>query len=36
LFDAEHPGQPDQRAVVGEDADDMGEIKEEVPELQPA
>ena len=24
LFDAEHPGEPDQRAVVGEDADDIG------------
>src|SRR5215208_4949218 len=24
LFDAEHPGQADQRAVVGEDADDVG------------
>jgi hypothetical protein len=24
LLDAQHPGQPDQRAVVGEDADDVG------------
>jgi hypothetical protein len=24
LFDAEHSGEPDQRAVVGEDADDVG------------
>jgi hypothetical protein len=24
LLDAEHPGEPDQRAVVGEDADDVG------------
>src|SRR4051794_3031053 len=24
LFDAEHPGEPDQAAVVGEDADDVG------------
>jgi hypothetical protein len=23
-FDAQHPGEPDQRAVVGEDADDVG------------
>src|SRR5665809_109665 len=24
LFDAEHPGEADQRGVVGEDADDVG------------
>jgi hypothetical protein len=24
LLDAEHPGEPDQRVVVGEDADDVG------------
>jgi hypothetical protein len=24
LLDAEHPGEPDQRAVIGEDANDIG------------